>query len=190
MQEVHSHCRPRLQSARSSLHRAAPQASLGREGHSKCLWPVPRVWGCPTLSRLCHPPMLIHQVTRQRYHWHLLSSLFAVNSSLLALPVGGVLPRDPSPVRRLRLIPPCLAGAADHADFFPKIGPQAHPIKQANQGVKSTLESVGVRQGNHDIIRVEEGSLMPTLLSTLAPAPPRPLSLTLPSCASPHPPKN
>ena len=62
-----------------------------------------------------------------------------------------------------------MAGAAEHADCLLDIGPQAHPAKQANQGVENTLAPAGVRLGNHAIARVEEGSLMHTLLSTLAP---------------------
>ena len=61
----------------------------------------------------------------------------------MALPVGGALHRDPSPVRRLQLIPCRLAGAADHADCLPNIGPQTHPIEQSDRGVKYTLEPAG-----------------------------------------------
>ena len=92
-----------------------------------------------------------------------------MNPSLLALPVGGAFPCDPSPVRHLQLIPHRLVGAADHADCLPDISPQANPIKQADQGVECNLEPSGVRQGNHVIVRVEEDILMPTLLSTLTP---------------------
>ena len=66
-----------------------------------------------------------------------------------------------------RLIPRRLAGASDHANYLPEIGPQAHPIKQANQGVECTMEPAGVRRGNNEIVCIEEGSLMPNLLSTL-----------------------
>ena len=92
-----------------------------------------------------------------------------MNPSLLSLPIGGALPRDPYLVRRLRLIPCRLAGVADHDNCIPDISMQANPIKQADHGVECTLEPAGVRRGNHAIVGVEEGSLVPTLLSTLAP---------------------
>ena len=78
--------------------------------------------------------ILSNQVNRQRSRQHLLSALPAVNLYLLALPVGGALPRDTSHVRHLRLIPRRLEGASDHADCLTEIGAQAHPIKQAEIG--------------------------------------------------------
>ena len=144
VQEVYPHRRLCRQSARASLHRAAPRASLGQEGHSKCLWPVPCVRGSPTLSRLCHPPMLSHNVNRHRSRHYLLPTLLAVKPSLLALPVGVYLPCDPSPVGHLRLIPHRLEGAADYTDCLTEICPQPHPIKQAKQGVERTLDPEGL----------------------------------------------
>ena len=73
--------------------------------------------------------MLSHQVTRQGSRRHHLYVLPAENLSLQSLPVRGALPRDPPPIRRIRLISRRLSGAADHADFLPDIGPQAQPIK-------------------------------------------------------------
>ena len=75
---------------------------------------------------------------------------------------------DYSPICRLQLIPHCLVGETDHTKFLPDFFPQAQPIKQADQGIKCTLEPVGVQQCNHAIISVEEGSLVPNLLPTLA----------------------
>ena len=160
---------PRLRLARSSLHRAALLASLGWEGHAICPRLFPRFRGFPSPSRLCCLPMLSHLVTRHRSHRHLFHTLPALDPSILLLPVGGSLPCYFSPVRHLRLIPCRVTGAADHSDCLPKIILQAHPIKQDDQGVKFTLDTAGVQQGNHTIFRIEEGSLMPTLLFTLAP---------------------
>ena len=99
--------------------------------------------------------MLSHQVTCQGYRLRHLLVLPAGNQSLQSLHLCGALPHDPPPVRPLRLIPRRLAGAVDHADCLPNISLQAHPIKQANQGVECTLDPVGVRQGNLSILRIE-----------------------------------
>ena len=62
-----------------------------------------------------------------------------------------------SPGRRvnppLRLGPRLLAWVADHDNYPPNICPQAHPIEQAYQGNKFTLEPSWVQQCNHAIIR-------------------------------------
>ena len=142
---------------------------LAGKGHSICPLPIPCGRDYPDPSRLFHLPMLSHHMTRHRSLRHLLPTLPALNLSLLALPVGGALPRYSSPLHRPRLIPRRLAGAADHANCLPENGPHANCIKQANQGVKCALEPAKVWQGNHSIVSVEEGSLVPTLLSTLAP---------------------
>ena len=83
-------------------------------------------------------------MTHHRSYSHLLYGLPTVNPTLLALPVVGFLPplsvsRTPLPTDYLRL-----EGAAYHADYLPNIGPQAHIIKQADQGVKCTPEPAGV----------------------------------------------
>ena len=75
VQEVNLHCRLCRRSARASLHRAAPRASLRRECHSEIPRPSPRFRGSPSLSCLCHPPMLSHQMTFQESHRHQLSAL-------------------------------------------------------------------------------------------------------------------
>ena len=144
VEEVYLHHRPHHRSAQAYLHWAVLMASIGREVHLICLWPVPCGWGYSTPSRVCHLSMLSHHSTRHISCRHLLPALPAVKPSLLALPVGGDLPHHPSPVRRLRLIYRSLAGVADHADCLSEIVPQAHPIKQANKGTKCTLEPAGV----------------------------------------------
>ena len=113
--------------------------------------------------------MLSHLVTRHRYCRHILPALLALDPSLLLLLVGGALPHYPSPVYQVRLIPRRLAGSEDYVDCLLGIILQERPIKQANQGIKCTLEPAGVRRCNHAIVHVEEGSLVPTLLSTLSP---------------------
>ena len=84
-------------------------------------------------------------MTRQVSRRHIIPAISTGNSSLLAIPVCGALPHVPPPVRRLRLIPRRLADTADHAGCLPNIGLQAHPIKQADQGVECTLDTAGVR---------------------------------------------
>ena len=88
---------------------------------------------------------------------------------LLLLPVGGSLSCHPSPVRRLRLGPSRLEWAADHVNCLPNIIPHDHPIEQDDQGTKCTLEPSWVQRCNHAIVNIEEGILMPTLLSMLTP---------------------
>ena len=130
---------PRLRSAWSSFHRAAPRALLGREGHAICprLFPCGRVFPAP--SRLCRLPMLCHLVTRQRSHRHILSVLYALDPSLMLLAVGGSLPCYLLPVRRLRLGLRRMAWATDHSECLPNISPQAHLIKQSDQGTNILL---------------------------------------------------
>ena len=60
-------------------------------------------------------------------------------------------------------------GAAVHSDCPTNISPQAHPIKHSDQGIKCTLEPARFQQCNHAIVRIEEGSLVPSLLSTITP---------------------
>ena len=112
---------------------------------------------------LC-PHMSYHQHNR-----HLLPTLLTLDPPLLPLPVGGSLSRHLSPARHLQMSAHRLSWEADHAKCLPRIGPQAYPIKQAEQGAKCALEPSWVQQCDNAIIRVEEGILMPTLLSTLAP---------------------
>ena len=87
--------------------------------------------------------MLSHHVSRHLSYFHILPALPALDPYLLAIPVGGVLPRYPSPVCPLQLIPRRLARAADHANYLPSIFLQAHPIKQVDQGIKCTLDPAG-----------------------------------------------
>ena len=91
------------------------------------------------MLRLCRLPKLSHHVSRHISRQHLLPKIHALEPSLLSLLVGGALPHYPSPVYRFQLIPCGLAGAADNANFIPEVFPQAHPIKQADQGIKFTL---------------------------------------------------
>ena len=98
--------------------------------------------------------MLRHQMASQGSCRHLIPALPAGNPSLLALPVFGALPCDTPPVRRLRLIPRRLSGVVDHDNCLADIGPQAHSIKEADQGVECTLEPAGVGRGNHEIFSV------------------------------------
>ena len=113
--------------------------------------------------------MLSHLVSRHRSHRLLLPALPALDLYLLSLLVGGALPRYLFPVCRLRLIPRRLTEKAYHPNCLPKIGPQAHPIKQANQGIKRTLDPAGVLECNHATVRIEEVILVPSLLFMLAP---------------------
>ena len=167
--EVDPHRRPCRLSARASLHWAYLRAFFGQEGHAIFPRIFPRGRGFPTPSRLCRSPMLSHLVTHHISRRHLLPALPVLYPSILSVLVGGALPRYPYPVRRLRLIPRRLSGAADHSDCIPDISPQAHPIKQADQVFKCTLDPEGVQRCNHDIFCIEDGSLVPTLLSTLSP---------------------
>ena len=96
--------------------------------------------GFPYPSLLCRLPMLCHPVPRQRSRRYLLPALPALDPSLLSLPEGGSISRHPSPVCRLLLVPCHLAWVADHSDCLPGISPQSHPIEQANQGTKCTLD--------------------------------------------------
>ena len=112
--------------------------------------------------------MPCHPVPRQRSHHHHLPTLTALYPSLQSLPVGGSLSLHTSPVHRLRLVPRRLAWASDYADCIPGISLQAHPIQQAEQGTKCTLDPSWVQRCNHAIVRVEEVVMMPTLLSTLS----------------------
>ena len=119
---------------------------------------------------------------------HLLPVLPALHPSLLTLPVGRSLSHHPSPVRRLWLVTYRLAWAADHADCLPDISPQAHPIGQADQGTKCTLDQILVptmwpchqpcRRGNSGAYPLFHSH--PALLR-----PPPPPS---PSASPPHPP--
>ena len=149
------HCHPCPRSSWASLHWAVPQASLGREGHAirPCLFPHGR--GFPAPSHLCHSPMMYHPVPFQRARHHLLPAIPALDPSLLSLPVGRSLSRHPLPVRRLRLGPCRLAWAADHAECLTEIGQQFHPIEQADQGTKCTLDQLRVRRCNHATVRVQ-----------------------------------
>ena len=63
---------------------------------------------------------------------------------LLPLPIGGSLSCHPFPVRCLEMGPRLLAWVVDHDKCLPDISPQAHPIKQADQGTKCTLELLWV----------------------------------------------
>ena len=54
-----------------------------------------------------------------------------------------------------RVGPRRLAWVADHADCLPDISLQAHPIEQADQVTKCTLEPSWVRRCNHDIVCIE-----------------------------------
>ena len=163
------HFRTCCRSSRASLHWSAMRASLVREGHAihPRLFPHGQVF--PTPSLLWRSPMMSHLVPLHRSCHHILPALPVLYLPLLLLQVGGYLPRYPSLVCCLRLIPRRTSGAEDHADCLPEISPQAHPIKQADQVIKCTLEPSGVRQCNHAISHVEEGSLVPTLLSMIAP---------------------
>ena len=111
--------------------------------------------------------MLRPHVPRHRPKRHLFPALLTLHLSLLPLPVGRELSHNTSPVRHLRLGPRRLVWVADHDDYLTDIDPQAHPIEQADQGAKCTLELSQVQRCNHAIVRVEEG--ISTLLSTLAP---------------------
>ena len=88
--------------------------------------------------------MLSHCVSPHRSCRHILLALPALEPSILLLPVGEALPRYLSPVCRLQLIPCRLAGAEYHANCLPGVFLQAHAIKQADQGIKCTLEPAGV----------------------------------------------
>ena len=62
-----------------------------------------------------------------------------------------------------------LSWEADHANGIPGIGPQAYPVKQADQGDKTPLDPSRLRRCNYAIFRIEEGIMMLTLMSELAP---------------------
>ena len=166
---MNPHFRPRRRSAWEYLHRAAPWASLGREGHYISPRLFPHGKGLPTTSRLCRSPMMSNCVSYHISLRHLLPALPVLDPSLLSLPIGGDLPCYPSLVCHLQLIPRRLTGAADHVNCIPDVCTQAQPINQADQGIKCTLDPAGVRQCNHAIVRIEEGSLVPSLLSTITP---------------------
>ena len=112
--------------------------------------------------------MLRLHVLHHKTNRHLLLTLLKLHPSLLPLPVGGDLPRHPCPVHHLQLSHRCLTWAADHANCLPDIYLQAYPIKQADQGSKCALDPSWVLRCNHVIVRIEEGIIMATLLSTLA----------------------
>ena len=169
VQKMDPHRRPRRRSSRASLNRAAPHTSLGRECHAVRTRFFPRGRGFPTPYLLCQLPMLCRNVPCYQSSCHLLPTLPALHPSPIPLPLGGSLSCHPSPVRRLRLGTRRLEFSADYSECLPGISPQAHPIEQADQGTKYTLEPSWVRRCNHDIFRVEEGIMMPNLLSTLAP---------------------
>ena len=104
---------------------------------------LPRVQGFQTPLRLYRSPMLSHLVSCHRSLCHLLPALPALDPYLLSLPLGGPLPRYPSLVCRLQLIPRRLKGAADHTNCITNISPQAHPIKKADQAIKCTWSQWG-----------------------------------------------
>ena len=131
---------------RNKLHQAALWASLEREVHLVCPRLFPHGQVTPTPLRLCRSPMLSHRVSSHRYRRYFFTALPSLEPSLLSLPVGGVLPHYPSLVCRLRLIPRRLAGASDRDGCLPDVFQQAHSTKQADQGIKCTLETAGVRQ--------------------------------------------
>ena len=133
---------------------------LGRSCDMSAALPFPcdRIFPDPYL--LCRSPMLCHPVFWQRSSRNLPPALPALDLSFLSLSVGGTLSRHLSHVCRLQLGPHRLAWFSYHADCLPDISPQAHPIKQANQGNKYTLEPSWVRRCNHSIFRIEEGILM------------------------------
>ena len=144
VQKMYPHRRPRRRSYRAFLHRAAPQASLGRESHlvRPRLFPRGRGFTAPYL--LCCSTMLCCHVPCQLYSRHLVPALSALHLSLLSILVGGSLSRHTSPVHHLRLGPLRRAWSADHADCIPKIIPQDHPTEQADQGTKCTLDPLWV----------------------------------------------
>ena len=165
---MNPHLHPLRHSAWAYLHQASPWASLGREVHFICMQLFPHSQGLPTPPRLYSSPILIHRVSRHRSCRHLLPALPSLAPSLLLLLICGALPSYLSPVFRLQLILRRLKGEADHADCLTNVCPQAHSIKQSDQAIKYTLNPTGVQQCNHAIVCVEEGILVPTLLSTLA----------------------
>ena len=90
--------------------------------------------------------MLCHHVPCHQSSRHILPTLPALHPLLLPLPEGGPLSHHPSHVHRLRMSPCRLAWAADHADCLPHISLQAHPIEQAAQGTKCTLDPSWLRR--------------------------------------------
>ena len=139
--KMYPHRRPCCCLSWTTLNWSVPRSSRGREGRPvrPCL--ISRGCGCPNLSPLRRLPMLRPHVTRHQPKRHLLPAILTLHPSLLPLPVGRALCCHLLPVRHLRLIPCRLARAADHADFLPEIGLQAHPIVQADQGAKCNLET-------------------------------------------------
>ena len=134
LNKMYTHCCSRQHLYWASLHRAVSRASPGREGHAVCpqIFPCGRDFPAPYL--ICCSPIMCHPVPRQWFRCHLLHALPALHPYLLTLQVGGPLSRHPSSVRRLWLGPRRLAWSADHADCLLDISPQAHPIKQTDQG--------------------------------------------------------
>ena len=139
-QKIDLHRRPRRQSSKASLNQAAPRASLGREGYDIRLRFFPRGIGCPTPYLICHLPMLCLHVPCHQSISHILPTISLLHPSLLLIPVGMSLSHNTSTVCRLRLGPRHLAWASYHADCIPDISLQDHPIEQADQGTKFTLE--------------------------------------------------
>ena len=70
----------------------------------------------------------------------LLSALLALYPIPLPLYVRFPFPRNTPPVRRLSDVYRHLAGVEHHAYCLPDIFLQAHPVKQAYQGVKCALK--------------------------------------------------
>ena len=181
-------CRPLRRSSRASLNQAAPQASLGREGHAVHPWFFPIGQECPTPYLLCLSSMVCHHVPCHRSSRHLLPTLPVLHPLLLPLPEGGSLSRHPSPVHRLRMGPCRLAWAAEHADCLPDISLQAHPIKQAAQGTKCSLDPSWLQrlQPCHcPHIRKQYDAYPLVHIHLTLPRPPPSLST---SAAPPHPP--
>ena len=165
-----------------------PGASGVRRGNHAIVR-VEEVSLMPTLISTLSPILRAHNhyrhpVAHHRIHHHIKDGVG--ERICQSLPVSWAFTRDPPLVRRLRLIPCRLAGASDHAECLPDISPQAHPIKQADQGVECTLEPAGSDEAPcHRPCRGQPDAY-PNLHAL--PDPPRPQSLPSPSCAPPHPP--
>ena len=65
--------------------------------------------------------------------------------------------------------PAAFQGRQTMTTVFPTLVCKTHLVKQADQGVESTMDPAGFRRGKHAIVCIEKGILMPPLLSTIAP---------------------
>ena len=163
VEKVYPHRRTCCCVSQTTLNREVPRYSHGQEGHPIRLRFLAKGRACPTMYPLHRPPMLYPHVTRHKPNHHILLTLLALDPPSLPILLQNDLSHKPSTVCHLRLSSPRMERTAEHTDFHPDISLQSHPVEQANQDAKISLDPSRVRRYNHAIVLVEEGILMTTL---------------------------